>query len=364
MRFTDRRRRIRGPLGLIATFIFGAAALVSTGVTPLSGQSAAGNPTQIENQKPGAPDYQGRTGITNTPIGQEGELPIDEPRAGPSALAPTPTPGGFVVYSTPDLRGYAAQESVNRGQKVGLHISSKYARFDIAVFRNGWYGGTGARLMYEATLTNGVLRSVPAPDVNGKLDAAWPQTTMIDTTTYPSGAYLVTLSQEGSAMPLELIPFIVRDDSRVSDILFELPTQTWQAYNNFGGKSTYDSNSTNTKRAYKVSYNRPYEYGGGAGEFAAVYNLIRFMEREGYDVTYAASSDLDRDATIMNNHKVLVSGYHDEYWTGQMFTTSRRGCRRAKTSCRFRQTASIGKRGTKTIAVRWWSTKTLRLTRL
>ncbi len=301
----------------------GVAASSLVHVTAIVGQASSGlNPTQIENQNAGSADYQDRTGIANSTAGLTS---LDGPQPDARvALAPTPPPTGFVVYSTPDLRGYAAQESVNRGQRVGLHISSKFPRFDIAVFRNGWYGGAGARVVFETTVTNGALRSVPTPDANGMVDAAWPQTLSLDTTTFPSGAYLVSLSQEGSPTALGLIPFIVREDRRVADVLFELPTQTWQAYDNFGGKSTYDINSTNQQRAYKVSLNRPYEDGGGAGQFASVYNLIRFLEREGYDITYAASSDIDRDANIMNNRKVLVSGFHDEYWTGQMFTNLKR----------------------------------------
>jgi hypothetical protein len=56
----------------------------------------------------------------------------------------------------------------------------------------------------------------------------------------------------------QYVYFIVRDDSRTADILFVSSSSTMQAYNPWGGKSLYPYNSTNSKPATAVSYNRPY----------------------------------------------------------------------------------------------------------
>ena len=72
---------------------------------------------------------------------------------------------------------------------------------------------------------------------------------------------------------------------------------TWhQAYNGYGGNSTYDgTTSWPNGHAVKVSYNRPlFPYnslfntdGRGADWYMnAEYPLIRWLERNGYDVTY------------------------------------------------------------------------------
>ena len=56
------------------------------------------------------------------------------------------------------------------------------------------------------------------------------------------------------------IVFIVRDDSGTSDLLFQTSDTTWQAYNNYGGNSLYTVRDRRRRggRAYKVSYNRPF----------------------------------------------------------------------------------------------------------
>ncbi len=337
-----RRRKVAVSVSAVSILLF-IATLTSdigaSGATELTTPSGSqSNPTVLENSKPGDPRFASVIApfTTDSLKADDGDSPepggpVPGADVIPSEGSPAPSigsdaitvdPNGFQANSTPNLRGYAGAESVNRGDNIGLHISSATPRYVVEIFRTGWYGGAGARLVFTTTVTDGVLRSVPAPDANGKVDAGWPQSLAVNTAAFPSGAYMVALSTEGATKASGLIPFVVREDSRVSPILLQMPTQTWQAYDNFGGKSLYDANSTNSKRAYKVSLNRPYDAGGGQSQFAGMYNLIRFLEREGYDVTYATSSDVDRDANLMNNHRVFLTGWHDEYWTGQMFTNA------------------------------------------
>jgi hypothetical protein len=46
--------------------------------------------------------------------------------------------------------------------------------------------------------------------------------------------------------------------------------------------------------------------------------MLRFLEREGYDVTYATSVDTDRDPSLLLSHKAFFSVGHDEYWSKAM----------------------------------------------
>src|SRR5439155_18298766 len=90
----------------------------------------------------------------------------------------------------------------------------------------------------------------------------------------------------------------VRDDQRGADLLAQMSFSTYQAYNSWGGKSLYPSLSISNKSAAKVSFNRPYLTSGasisrGSGEFLAARsipgwecNMVRWLEREGYDVSY------------------------------------------------------------------------------
>jgi hypothetical protein len=123
--------------------------------------------------------------------------------------------------------------------------------------------------------------------------------------------------------------FVVRDDTRFSALLFQSSVTTFAAYNNWGAKSLYGFNSSNAP-ARKVSFDRPYAtdpYGvrlDGAGDFLRrwEYNAVRFLEREGYDVSYTSDVDtherpiVDRGTPL--RHRVFLSVGHDEYWSWPM----------------------------------------------
>jgi hypothetical protein len=119
-----------------------------------------------------------------------------------------------------------------------------------------------------------------------------------------------------------LIYFIVRDDDRRSDLLFQTSDTTWQAYNRWGSmSSTYGSfdPARPTRRAHKVSYNRPFEtraYRAVNKVFNAEYPMVRWLEANGFDVAYMAGVDTARRGDLIRNHKVFLSVGHDEYWSG------------------------------------------------
>jgi hypothetical protein len=44
--------------------------------------------------------------------------------------------------------------------------------------------------------------------------------------------------------------------------------------------------------------------------------LVRFLEREGYDVSYQTDVDTDIDAASLLRHRLVMVAGHDEYWSG------------------------------------------------
>jgi hypothetical protein len=75
-----------------------------------------------------------------------------------------------------------------------------------------------------------------------------------------------------------------------------------------------------------VSFNRPYRNpqrhlnGKGAGEFLSwEINMLRFLEREGYDTTYATNIDTHTTPAALLNHSAFLSVGHDKYYTKQMY---------------------------------------------
>jgi hypothetical protein len=46
--------------------------------------------------------------------------------------------------------------------------------------------------------------------------------------------------------------------------------------------------------------------------------MLRWLESQGYDITYITNMDVHTDATQLLNHKVFLSVGHDEYWSQEM----------------------------------------------
>ncbi len=234
------------------------------------------------------------------------------------------------------IQGFATQISVDAGQTVDFKIDVKNAptNYSIKIYRLGYYNGLGARLIANLGTFSGVAQPQPLYDaVTGKTDCSnWSVSTSWNTGTSTSGLYVAKLTRndtQGSSH----IAFVVRNDNGGAEMLFKTDDTTWQAYNNYGGSSLYVDNNgiAGFNHATKVSYNRPINTragggGGGAAEdwlFNSTYPMIRFLEKNGYDVSYTTCVDMDKDPKqITPNgagntyaHKLLLSAGHDEYWS-------------------------------------------------
>ena len=93
---------------------------------------------------------------------------------------------------------------------------------------------------------------------------------------------------------------------------------TWQALNSWGGKSLFPNNSTQEGfLQHHVSFNRPYDTHEPAPLQWEI-GLLRFLEREGYDVSYTTDVDTDRNPAELRRHRLVISSGHDEYWSKRM----------------------------------------------
>ncbi len=223
------------------------------------------------------------------------------------------------------IEGFATQISLNRGSRVDFKVNTAAQDYRIDIYRLGWYGGMGARLVASVDHGGpGLRQPAPLTDPTTKLiDAGnWSVT---DGWTIPadatSGVYLAKLVREDGTFGENHIPFIVRADGVASDILFQTADTTWVAYNPWGGTNLYQGTEG---RAYAVSYNRPFttrlnELQSGPQDwiFGAEYPAILWLERNGYDVGYISGIDTARDGAGLLDHKVFLSVGHDEYWSGE-----------------------------------------------
>jgi hypothetical protein len=135
-----------------------------------------------------------------------------------------------------------------------------------------------------------------------------------------SGIYFAKLVREDGATGDSHTVFVVRDDTGRSDLLFQTSDATWQAYNQYGNASLYTGGpGQDPSRAYEVSYNRPFTTRGTSPEdwvFNAEYPMVRWLERNGYDVSYFTGVDSTTRGSLISRHKAFLSVGHDEYWSG------------------------------------------------
>jgi N,N-dimethylformamidase beta subunit-like, C-terminal len=231
---------------------------------------------------------------------------------------PGTTAWNVPLASDREVEGYASDVSLTPGQLLRLHMSTApAARYQVRIYRLGWYRGKGGRLL-ACTPTclrtrQGVSRAVPAPDSFGRIAARWPVTDSVRIGRRWVSGYYVAVARLRSGRGT-LIPFIVRS-SRRSRILVQAAVTTWQAYNNWGGKSLYAFNSAGAP-AVKVSFDRPYT--PSVQPLSREYPLVRFLERAGYDVSYTTGPDTDRSPRSLLQHRLVISAGHDEYWTTSM----------------------------------------------
>ena len=253
----------------------------------------------------------------------------------------------------PLIQGFATNMSVNHGSTVQFKVDVNPAGpFHLDIYRIGYYNGAGARRVASIENQAGIKQLSCMSDVatglvdcgNWTVSAQW--SVPADAV---SGVYVAKVLREAThTLPVNggdltegsHIVFVVRDDERKADVLFQTSDTTWQAYNRYGGASTYCApagigvSNTGTpyesgpcpNRATKSSYNRPFDTrvtSPSSWFFSAEYPMIRFLEANGYDTKYWSGVDTDRfggdpiyGLTSLKKPRIFLSVGHDEYWSG------------------------------------------------
>ncbi len=261
----------------------------------------------------------------------------------------TPMSDWFSANAYGNVQGFSTQVSVQAGDTVQFKVQSP-TPYHVEVYRLGYYGGDGARQMstdaqatqtYPANFTRDGTPGSPLDttvvdgDPDGKpLNCGTNTTGLVDCGNWPvtaswkvptdavSGLYIANFDQtDGNGlMPY---PFVVRNDASHSDIVVQTDDETWQAYNMWGGRSLYQGNGPAPDgRAYQVSYNRPLDIGGDNGVFGSEFEMLSWLEQNGYDVSYLSGVDVSTRPSDLLNHKMFMSSGHDEYWTQDQFTNA------------------------------------------
>ncbi|MBA4066887.1 MAG: hypothetical protein C0501_24905 [Isosphaera sp.] len=231
------------------------------------------------------------------------------------------------------IEGYCTRTSVAAGESVGFCVSADPASaFTIDVYRLGYYGGAGGRLVKTLGPFDGKPQPVPPVGDKRLRECAWEPAAMLEVPKdWVSGVYLAKLSAAKHRYQ-SYCTFVVRDDRR-ADVLFQCSTNTWQAYNKWpDAHSLYDNDRPDRKplvSGVRVSFDRPYArypqvtdnpLSLGSGEFLLFeFPFAFWLEQHGYDVTYCANEDIHNSLDTVTRCKAFLSVGHDEYWSRKQF---------------------------------------------
>ena len=235
-----------------------------------------------------------------------GALPAAEPAEKPA--------------SKPTLAAYTAAMSILPGQSLPFHVSTDVARYTATITRVG----AEPTVVWKSDPLAGAKH--PVPKDASMQGCRWPVAFRVPIgSDWRSGVYLATLAGGGASTQTF---FIVRSAApgKTARILFQLSTNTYQAYNNWGGSCLYSGPAFPT-----VSFDRPFiveepvlkAKPGFYNPNLACYRtwdepFIRWAERAGYELDYCANLDLQFDPDALSRYRLLVAVGHDEYWSAGM----------------------------------------------
>jgi hypothetical protein len=279
-------------VALVLSVCSGSSRSSTSSMVPATSATAA-NPVQRENSRPGTPGW---------------EIPAD---------------AGTVIS------GYASEISVAPRQSFHLHVAAPTgSSYRVLVYRLGWYRGVGGRLIMcvpGCRSSHAAIAQPPATtagSLTGLFRAPWRVTDRVEIPPDAvSGYYEAKLEIVGGAYAgaVGSVPLIVRQNPAApsSAVLVQVPVNTWEAYNPWGGKSLYQFGSS--MHAFEVSFDRPFDQ----QEF---YNMVtrlelpwvRFLERNGIDASYQTDVDTDKATGSLLHHRLVFAIGHDEYWTQRM----------------------------------------------
>ena len=274
------------------------------------------------------------------PVDPTNPIPGENLKAGDPHWA-TPWAGYTADNNGTYVGAFATAVSVAIGSTLDLKVRVPSGDpYSVDVYRLGWYGGVGGRFVTHVDRPAPPAQPAPVASqtVAGRIqDTAvhcnWVVTSQIPVKAdWVTGVYvaIVSVTTGGAGRFQSVVPFMVRDDARSAPLLYLSAMTNYQAYNNYPddgpvptvGRSLYDSNSgyapgivPQTRRsAARVSFDRPWARGNGIAQlFDYEVPLIQFLERFGYDVSYAADLDIDQRGEAQRHKAILIAG-HSEYW--------------------------------------------------
>ena len=218
------------------------------------------------------------------------------------------------------VEGYAGQVSYQPGDELQLHVSTTAPTFALEIARLG----AERKVVFSQSGIPGLEH--PIPENASSHGCSWPVGCSVPIPEdWTSGYYQVvfraedrggTYVQRNRRTAIGEAFFIVRASQPGSNtkILLQLATNTYNAYNNWGGFSLYSYHARAKLQGHRVSFHRPPASQFGNWE----HPFVTWAENAGYTIDYAANNDLEFRPELLEHYRLVLSIGHDEYWSAKM----------------------------------------------
>ncbi len=241
----------------------------------------------------------------------------------PTAPGPSQESLWTTEYAGTRVWGYVDKHSVRPGESFNIMLSTGPGLASIkGKLRISRVGYTQSGL-WEVVWESEELTVEFADQIqvtSAIVGAAWPSTYEIDQTAdWRSGYYTIDFIDSVELRPdPNIASIVVTDKDRDGDALIWLGTNTYQAYNAWGGSSLYECALTGDQ-AQMVSFDRPTQSTFFAVDTYLVHWLEKLAAERGFKLGYATNFDIHSEPAFAENYKLLISSSHNEYWSKEEF---------------------------------------------
>jgi hypothetical protein len=225
-------------------------------------------------------------------------------------------------YEDTRVWGYVDKHSVNPGERFNIMLSTGPGQTNlkgkIEIFRIGYYAKADRQLVWTVEDVEASRQEVQM--TASSAGACWPTAVEdVETRKWRSGYYTIDFVDAADGQrDLNVAYIIVTNPAKSGDILVQLSTNTYQAYNSWGGSSFYKS-AFFGDRAQMISFDRPSPPDFFIYEYYFVLWLEELAAKHKLRVDYVSNFDVYRDPVLVENYKLFVSGSHNEYWSREEF---------------------------------------------
>lgn len=232
--------------------------------------------------------------------------------------------GSFTIANTHPIEGYSNKISYFTGEKAELKIHCPERTHSVEVIR---FGQKPVTMGTQAQVT-GIRQNYPFSA--SQTGADWKTTySFVIPDHWENGMYGAKL--ETRSGDTSYITFVVKGQEQDlrGDIAVLASTNTWNAYNSWGGYSLYENTLTPSESMRNssgiLSMMRPNPAADptlSSGHLAgAEIHILSWLERENYPYKLFADQDLHENPEILNPFKILIISTHNEYWTESMYNS-------------------------------------------